>query len=306
MVGLTLAILGLLEGGVAWPWSSIQSVVLFAAAAVLLASFAVIERRALEPILPPWLFSRRILVAGNLSSLAVGAVLIGLASYVPAYAQGVVGVGPVMAGFALAGYSLGWSVASTFAPRLYLRFSYRATALLGGALMMTGSLIFATLVHETSGLWRVALTTVVTGFGLGFSFTAVIVAIQSVVGWHRRGVVTGANLFMRSVGGAIGVAVFGSIANTTLAHRFHNPPPALQGELPSTVDAAALLSFIPGDRSAAAVEYTRSALFAATHWIFVALFVVALLGFLAQLALPRKVEELEFPESRRDTLAVPD
>jgi EmrB/QacA subfamily drug resistance transporter len=290
-VGLCLAVLALLEGGVEWAWSSPQSILLFAAAVVLLAAFVVIERRAREPMLPPWLFGRRILLAGNLATLAIGAVLIGQSSYVPTYAQGVVGVGPVLAGLALCGYSLGWSLAAAVAPKLYLRFDFRATALLGGVFMVAGCLIFVTFVHEDSRLWRVAVATVVTGIGLGFSSTGIIVGIQSVVGWSRRGVVTGTNLFMRSIGSAVGVAVLGSIANTTLAHRFDDPPPSLRGKLPSSVDAATI-SFSHGDRSDAVVAYTRSAVYAATHWIFWALVVAGALCVAAQLALPRKAEQL--------------
>ena len=81
--GLSLAILALLQGGIAWDWNSPQSIGLFTAAAVLLVVFALIERRAAEPILPPWVFSRRVLVAANVASVAIGAVLIGLTSYVP-------------------------------------------------------------------------------------------------------------------------------------------------------------------------------------------------------------------------------
>jgi len=73
---------------------SAPSLVLFGCAAVLLGFFIVIERRAAEPILPPWVFSRRVLVAANVASIAIGAVLIGQTSYVPTYAQGVVGVVP--------------------------------------------------------------------------------------------------------------------------------------------------------------------------------------------------------------------
>jgi hypothetical protein len=141
----------------------------------------------------------------------------------------------------------------------------------------------------------VAVATIITGFGLGFSSTAVIVGIQSVVGWSRRGVVTGSNLFMRSIGSAVGVAVFGSLANTTLSHRFHHPPAALRGKLPASVDTAAL-SFSHTAHSPAVVAYTRAALFAATHWIFWALVAVAFLGLLAQLALPRRTEALVFDE----------
>src|SRR5579884_872038 len=294
-LGLSLAILALLEGGVQWAWISTPSVALFVAAAALLAGFVAIERRASEPILPPWLFGRRMLVAGNLSTFAVGAVLIGQSSYVPTYAQGVVGVGPVLAGFALCGYSLGWSVAASVAPRLYLRFDFRATAIVGGLLMIAGCLVFVTFVREQSGLWHVALATVVTGSGLGFSSTSVIVGIQSVVGWSRRGVVTGTNLFMRSIGSAVGVAIFGSIANTTLAHRFDHPPAPLRGKLPSSVDAAAL-SFSHRPRPPAVVDYTRAALYSATHWIFWALVAAAVLGLAAQLAMPRRAEQLVFAD----------
>ncbi|HVW90877.1 MAG TPA: MDR family MFS transporter [Gaiellaceae bacterium] len=291
---LSLGILGLLEGGVQWAWTSAASVGLFAGALALLAGFVAIERRAKEPILPLWLFRRRILLAGNLSAVALGAVLIGQTSYVPTYAQGVVGVGAVLAGLALCGYSFGWSIASAVSPRLYLRFSFRTTALLGGAGMIAGSLFFVFAIHENSGLWRVAVATLITGFGLGFSSTSVIVALQSVVGWSRRGVVTGANLFMRSIGSAVGVAVLGSIANTTLKHRFDRPPASLRGKLPRSVDAASL-SFSHGHRSPQLVAYIRHALFAATHWIFWAIVAVALLGVGAQALLPRRTEQL-FPD----------
>jgi EmrB/QacA subfamily drug resistance transporter len=294
-VGLSLLILALLEGGVGWAWSSPRSFGLFATAGVMLAIFVLIERRAREPILPPWLFSHRIFVAGNVATIALGAVLIGQTSYVPTFAQGVLGVGPVLAGFALCGYALGWAVSASIAPRIYVRTSYRATALLGGAIMTGGCLLLAVSIHRHSPLWHVALATIVTGVGLGFVSTAVIVGIQSSVGWSRRGVVTGANLFMRSLGAAVGVAVFGAIANTTLAHRFEDPPASLHGRLPSSVDAARL-SFDHSHRTPAVLAYIRSALYAATHWVFVAMVFAAALGLAALLLFPRRTEEIVFPE----------
>jgi hypothetical protein len=152
-------------------------------------------------------------------------------------------------------------------------------------------LLFVGFVREDSRLWRVAVATVVTGIGLGFSSTSVIVGIQSVVDWSRRGVVTGTNLFMRSIGSAVGVAVLGSIANTTLADRFRNPPPELQGKLPASVNAATL-SFTHADRSDAVVAYTRSSLYGATHSIFWALVVAGLFALVAQSLLPRRAEQL--------------
>lgn len=59
---LTLTILGALEGGQAWAWTSPISIAAFAVGAVLLVVFVPVERRAAEPILPPWLVERRLLV----------------------------------------------------------------------------------------------------------------------------------------------------------------------------------------------------------------------------------------------------
>ena len=95
--GFSLVILGLLEGGAAWPWLSAPSLVIFAVGLALLAAFVAVELRAAEPVLPLWVVSRRILVGGDLTAMVVGALLIGLSSYLPAYVQGVLGRSAVVA-----------------------------------------------------------------------------------------------------------------------------------------------------------------------------------------------------------------
>jgi hypothetical protein len=100
-------------------------------------------------------------------------------------------------------------------------------------------------------------------------------------------------MFTRTVGSAVGVAIFGSIANTTLADAFRNPPAALAGKLPHSVNSATL-AFAGGRRDTAVAAYTRHALFVATHRIFWGLVVAAVLGLLTQLLLPRKTEPLSF------------
>lgn len=293
---LSILILALLEGGVDWSWTSATSLTLFASAAVLLAGFVWIERHVAEPVLPPWVFSRRVLLSANVAAVAIGAVLIGQSSYVPSYAQGVVGVGAVLAGFAMAAMGVGWPLASSQAAKLYLRIDFRDTALVGSAFTIAGCVLLATFVHADSGLWRVAFASFVTGIGMGFASTSIVVAVQSVVGWNRRGVATGANMFTRSLGSAVGIAVFGSIANTTLADRFRHPPAALAGHLPKSVDATSL-AFTHGDHSdPRVVAYTRDALYAASHHVFWALAAAAVIGLAMQLLLPRKVEMLVFAD----------
>jgi MFS family permease len=138
----------------------------------------------------------------------------------------------------------------------------------------------------------------VTGVGLGFTSISILVAVQSVVGWNRRGVVTGANMFMRSLGSSVGIAIFGSIANTTLAAKFAHPPPDLVGKLPDSVDTASL-AFSGHSNDPRVVEFTRHALYAASHRIFWALVVAAVIGMLLQLLLPRRVHPLVFADDPR-------
>ncbi len=70
--GCSLLILALLEGGRSWDWGSPVSIGLLALSAVLLAAFAYAERRAAEPILPMWVFTRRVLVGANASPCSSG------------------------------------------------------------------------------------------------------------------------------------------------------------------------------------------------------------------------------------------
>lgn len=291
MAGCSLVILGLLEGGVAWAWTSATSVLVLAAGVALVVAFVLVERRAAEPVLPLWVFSRRILVGGNVAALAVGAITLGLSSYVPTYVQGVLGTGPLVAGLALAALTVGWPLAATFSGRIYLRIGFRDTAVIGSAVTVVGVLLTLGLGLSTP-VWQVALACFVVGVGLGLSSAPVVVAIQSVVGWNRRGVVTGTNMFSRSIGSAVGVAIFGAIANATLAHRFAHPPAAVAGQLPPG-DATRLVLDSKDDGSPV-FAYVRSSLEQASHHVFLALVVAAAVAVAAVALMPRRTEQLPF------------
>jgi EmrB/QacA subfamily drug resistance transporter len=290
--GCTLVIFALLEGGVRWAWASPTSLVLFSVGLSALVAFVFVERTAAEPVLPLWVFQRRILAAGNLVAVVVGAMLIGLSSYVPTYVQGVLGTGALVAGLALAALTLGWPIAATLSGRIYMRVGFRRTALFGSVFIVLGSVLAAFLGAHTS-VWLVAGTCFVLGIGMGLVSSPTVVAVQSVVGWDRRGVVTGTNLFCRSLGSAVGVAVLGAIANSTLSHRFADPPPGVAA--PKSVDATSLVLTSTGEApQSAAAAFVRSALYDASHHVFLAMTVLAVLMVAALLVLPRRTEPLVF------------
>ncbi len=106
-VSLSLLILGVLEGGQTWAWNSPQSIGAFGIGGLLLIGFVFAERYAAEPVLPLWVFSRRLLLTTALISLGMGAILIGLTSYVPTYLERSLGSTPLVAGLTLAVLTIG-------------------------------------------------------------------------------------------------------------------------------------------------------------------------------------------------------
>jgi EmrB/QacA subfamily drug resistance transporter len=221
--GGTLLILGLLEGGQGWDWASAAGVGVPALGVALLLAFVLVERRAAEPVLPLWVFTRRVLVTSSLVSLAVGAALIGLTLYVPTYAQISLGTSALVAGFALAPLVIGWPISSSQAGRLYLRIGFRATSLIGSVITVLGA-VGTLFLDAGSAVAEVAAWCFVIGFGLGLVASPTLIAAQSTVGWAERGVVTGNNLLFRSMGSAVGAALFGALVNAALpAGTLHTP-----------------------------------------------------------------------------------
>jgi EmrB/QacA subfamily drug resistance transporter len=234
-VGAGALILGLLEGGQAWAWSSPVSVAIFAGGTLLLVLFGLVERRARNPILPLWVFTRRVVIASSLVSVLVGAVLIGATSYVPTFTQGVLGTGALVAGLTVGALTLGWPLAASQAGKVYLRIGFRATALIGSGLAALGA-ASTLLITQDSALWQVAASCFVIGTGMGLVATPTLIAAQTSAEWTERGVVTSANMFARSLGSAVGVAVFGAIVNSRVGHTDH--------PLPATLASAVHLVFV--------------------------------------------------------------
>lgn len=224
-VGASAVMLGLLEGGQAWAWASPQSAAAFGVGAAALVGFVLAQRRAAEPVLPGWVVRRRVLAASSLVAVLVGAIIIGLTSYVPTYTQGVLGTGALAGGFTLATMTLGWPLSAAQAGRVYLRFGFRACGVAGAAVAAAGALLVASV---DTGVWVLAAGCFVVGLGLGLVSTPTLIAAQASVGWQERGVVTAANMFARSVGSAVGVAVFGALANARLRDHGGTTPPAAE------------------------------------------------------------------------------
>ena len=193
---------------------------MFAGGALLFVAFVLVERRAAEPVLPPWVVSRRLLATTAMVAFGVGAVMLGITSYVPTFLVGALSTSPIVAGLALAALTIGWPISASQSGRLYLRIGFRNTALIGITVTVIGTAVLA-VTASVPNVALVAVSCFIVGLGLGLVATPTLIAAQTSVEWNERGVVTGTNLFARSIGSSIGVAVFGAIANAVYAGTPH-------------------------------------------------------------------------------------
>ena len=186
--------------------------------AAILGWLLVHERRVPEPVLPLGLWRRRVLALSNLAGFGASATYMAVSALLPAYVQGVMGRSPAMAGFVVGTASVSWMFASIAAGRLMIRTSYLVTAAIGGANLVAGCAVLATLAPGAEPLWPAAGSFLL-GIGMGFCNTTFLVSIQGAVDQTERGVATGSQMFMRMVGMSVGAALFGAIVNLGVHRR---------------------------------------------------------------------------------------
>lgn len=293
LVFLTIGLLmfNLSQAGIAWAWGSTTSLGIFGAVFVLALLTVWVEQRAEEPILPGWLWRRRVFVGSNLSMICMGIVMMGPIAYLPIFAQSVFGAGAILAGFILATTSITWPISSSLSGRLYLKLGFRDTALIGGVIATLAAAGFL-LIPYPGNTWLVILDQLAFGAGFGLMSTPVLVGVQSVVGWNQRGVVTGANMFSRYLGQSLGAAIFGVIFNNQMAAQIAQAPANIQTHLPGELDQ--IVSALQDKATDAEVaSFLRRAIFESTDQIYIGMLVVAVLTVLSLLIAPRRFPTIE-------------
>jgi multidrug resistance protein len=270
----------LVQGGVAWPWLSGPSIALFGTELALLAVVVVVERRAADPIIPGWVWRRRTIAAVNLALGALGLLMVAPTVFLPTYAQSVLGLAPVTAGFVLSVWTLSWPVSAALSQHVYRRIGFRNTAMLGIGTASLILLAFPFLPYPGQA-WQPTLLMLLLGAALGLFQLPLIVGVQSTVGWSERGTTTASVLFCWQTGQTMGAALFGAVANGVLASRLGGA-----GDLDSVTRAL--------DSGGTAPEATRRAIADAVHAVYLGAAGAAALAFLVLLLLaPRRFPVLE-------------
>ncbi|MCZ1016243.1 MFS transporter [Streptomyces albulus] len=283
-----LLLTALVQGGTAWPWLSAPSLLLLAGSALAAVATVLIERRAAEPIIPGWVWRRRTISAVNLALGALGLLMVAPTVFLPTYAQAVLGLGPIAAGFVLSVMTLSWPISAALSSRVYNRIGIRNCALLGiGAAALV--LLAFPLLPYPGAAWQPALLMLALGAALGLFQLPLIIGVQSSVGYAERGTATASILFCRQVGQSLGAALFGAIANVTLNDRLTHAPTAIRAGLPHDLDAVSRALQHAGALTARAADYLRRAVDTTVEHVYLGAAAAAALAFLTVLVLaPRR------------------
>ncbi len=182
----------------------------------LLGLFVWVEGRVAEPLIPLSLLRRREMAVTSVLGALMFAGMYACFSYVPLFVQGVQGASPSQAGAAVAPMVVSWPIASALGGRLLSRLGFRLLVRGGLALAALGAVGLAVSLKTDSPLIVPQAAMTVFGAGLGFANTALLIAVQTSVGWTLRGVATAATLFFRNVGGALAVGMMGALLASEL------------------------------------------------------------------------------------------
>ncbi|MFJ9414492.1 MFS transporter [Streptomyces sp. NPDC101227] len=296
-----LLLTALVQGGVAWPWLSAPSLLLFAGTALCAAATVLIERRAAEPVIPGWVWRRRTISAVNLALGALGLLMVAPTVFLPTYAQAVLGLSPTAAGFVLSMMTLSWPVSAAFSSHVYNRIGIRNCALVGiGAAALV--LLSFPLLPYPGAAWQPALLMLALGATLGLFQLPLIIGVQSSVGYAERGTTTASVLFCRQVGQSLGAALFGAIANATLNDRLAHAPADIRPGLPDDLDAVSHALERAGALTARATDYLRRAVDTSVEHVYLGAAAAAALALLALLLLaPRRFPVHADARTRQET-----
>lgn len=230
---LTVAVVSLLLvsvwADVQYSWGSSQIIGLISAAIVATGLFIYRESKAREPIIPLSLFKSDIFRVSVLLSLLAGIAMFASILYIPEYQQVVRGYSPTKSGLFMIPLVIGLMGASIFSGRTISRTGrYKIFPIIGTIVLTIGLWLFSHVTLETTQ-WMLSGWMLVIGAGLGMFMQVPTLAIQNSVERKNLGTATSSATFFRSMGSALGGAVFGTILTSRLTHHLQDLLPEGKG-----------------------------------------------------------------------------
>ena len=237
-LGVSLLLIWVSMGGSQFEWNSMMSYALIGVSVLALVGFVVTEFRVSEPIVPMSLFKNRTFTLAVIASIAVGVAMFATSVFLAQYFQLARGANPTQSGLMTIPLVVGQMGASIIIGQFISRFGkWKRWMVSGSVLVLVGVTLMSTLRYDTDFLW-VSVYMVVLGMGLGMVMQNLSLVVQNDTPPEQLGAATSNVSFFRSVAGAIGVTIMGSILASQVTSHITS---SLDGFVPTSPDEVAAL-----------------------------------------------------------------
>jgi predicted MFS family arabinose efflux permease len=203
-------------------WGSTSTLLRLAGAAVLLIAFVIIEQRQRHPLMPFSIFRLRTLRGADIVGLLIGMSLFSMFFFISLYLQDVLHYSPIKTGISYLPLAVGIIVSAGLASQLVTRVGFK-TPLIGGLLLIAGALLWFSQVPAPGGSYAADILgpSLLAAFGLGFAFVSVTIAAVTGTRPHEAGLASGLINTAQQVGGALGLAILATAANSRTQSVLH-------------------------------------------------------------------------------------
>ena len=203
-------------------WGSTATLLRLGGAALLLIAFLVIERSSRHPLMPFSIFRLRTLRGANIVGLLIGMSLFSMFFFISLYLQNVMHYSPIKTGISYLPLAVGIIISAGAAAQLVTRLGFKPP-LIAGMLLIAGGLLWFSQVPATGGSYAADVLgpSLLAAVGLGFSFVPVTIAAVTGTKPHEAGLASGLINTSQQVGGALGLAILATIANSRTQSLFH-------------------------------------------------------------------------------------
>jgi EmrB/QacA subfamily drug resistance transporter len=199
-------------------WGDAQVVASLAVSVVLLVSFVLIEMRSSHPLLPMRVLANRNRAGALLIMLCIATGLFGVFFFLTLFIQTVLGYSPIRAGIAFLPFAVGVVIGSALASPLVARIGPRPLIVAGSAMVAGGMFWYSRLTEHAGYASHLLGPTLVSSFGLGLVFVPLALVALYKVAEQDSGVASSLLNAAQQVGGAIGLALLGTVAWTAVAN----------------------------------------------------------------------------------------
>ncbi|SED74289.1 drug resistance transporter, EmrB/QacA subfamily [Jiangella alba] len=247
--GISVLLIWVTLAGSDFAWMSWASAAFVAGGVLLIALAVLVERRAVDPVVPPRLLRQRTMILAIIASVAIGIAMFGSSVFFGQYFQISRGYSPTAAGLLTLPMIVGLLLASTITGQLVTRFGrWKRFLVLGTGLIVVGLGLLGTIDHSTS-LVLIGVYMAILGVGVGSSMQNLVLAAQNGLDYRDLGAGTSTVTFFRSLGGAAGVSVLGAILATHVTDLVSDGLAGIPGAGAATQDGGSTsldLSGLPG------------------------------------------------------------